>query len=253
MFWMPEKEEVVGTYCLKPDPRAMVGPEDQEFMMGGVIVGAIIEALEAEFEKPLLWISSQFLAPIRNGEPVSITIEMPPRVGSIVQTGALVKIGDQRANIARAGLGARSSDTFHFAQMPEVKPPTACETKPPDAGMRGGNISSQLEKRTAFQSDEFGIEHLWVRPLSTLPRSAGLLAIVADFFLGAHSLTRTGTSLDNLFRLHAVKQTEWVLMETKISSIFNGVVHGEQWLFAEDGTLLATASQTGLLPRRPAA
>jgi acyl-CoA thioesterase len=40
-----------------------------------------------------------------------------------------------------------------------------------------------------------------------------------------------------------------VLNETQFSGISSGVFHGSMNLFAEDGTLLAIASQTGLPPR----
>jgi acyl-CoA thioesterase len=78
-----------------------------------------------------------------------------------------------------------------------------------------------------------------------------LLALTSDFFLGAHCLTRGGTSLDNTFRLNALAETDWILCSTRLASFSNGAVHGSQCQFAQDGTLLSVSSQTGLLPRNP--
>ena len=97
--------------------------------------------------------------------------------------------------------------------------------------------------------DEEGIEYLWVRALGGFPLNAGLLAIMADFFLGAHTRTRGGTSLDNTFRLFATAPSGWVLNVTQFAGFDRGAVHGTVHQFAEDGTLLAMASQTGLLPK----
>ena len=88
-----------------------------------------------------------------------------------------------------------------------------------------------------------------MRPTFDASVSAGLLALMSDFFLGAHSLTRRGTSLDNTFRLYQLAQTEWVLNVTQLTSFGRGAVHGTMHQFAEDGSLLATSSQTGMLPK----
>ena len=57
---------------------------------------------------------------------------------------------------------------------------------------------------------------------------AAYLALVSDFFLGAHIKTRGGTSLDNTFRLINAHQTEWILVVTQLSSFTRGAAQGTQ-------------------------
>lgn len=53
-----------------------------------------------------------------------------------------------------------------------------------------------------------------------------------------------GNSLDNTLRVAKLVQTEWVLCDVQMHAISHGFGHGLVHLWAEDGTLLATASQS---------
>lgn len=94
--------------------------------------------------------------------------------------------------------------------MPDVPPPEDCSIKADDAFACSDNLLGQFERRTALEDSDAGIEHLWMRPALDMPVTAGLLAILSDFILGAHKQSRGGTSLDNTFRLYALKETDWV-------------------------------------------
>ena len=78
---------------------------------------------------------------------------------------------------------------------------------------------------------------------------AGWLAIVSDFFLGAHPASRGGSSLDDTFRFIQGAEPGWVLSVTEFAAFDRGTVCGQARHFAEDGRLLAISSQTGVLPR----
>ena len=112
-----------------------------------------------------------------------------------------------------------------------------------------GNLLHLLERRVALEDSAAGIEYMWIRPLFDAPIDAAYLALVSDFFLGAHVRTRRGTSLDNTFRPVNLVESDWLMMVTQLSSFTRGAVHGHVHIFAENGTLLAASSQTGLLPR----
>ena len=78
--------------------------------------------------------------------------------------------------------------------------------------------------------------------------SAATLAILGDYVpfgigqaLGAMA---GGNSLDNTLRVGRLVPTEWVLLDIRVDLVANGFGHGVVHLFAEDGTLLATASQS---------
>ena len=86
------------------------------------------------------------------------------------------------------------------------------------------------------------------------PAAESMLAIMADHVPSGvgHALGRNagGNSLDNTIRFLTIVPTEWVLCEVTISGVANGVAHGAMRLFAQDGRLMATASQSMILRLR---
>jgi acyl-CoA thioesterase len=56
-----------------------------------------------------------------------------------------------------------------------------------------------------------------------------------------------GTSIDNTIRIYKLAPTEWVLLDVYSHGVARGFGHGIVHMFAEDGTLLATASQSVLM------
>ncbi|MEZ5219887.1 MAG: thioesterase family protein [Ilumatobacteraceae bacterium] len=61
---------------------------------------------------------------------------------------------------------------------------------------------------------------------------------------GRRSACGGGNSLDNTLRLVHLVPTEWVLLDIRVHAVERGFGHGLVHMFAEDGTLLATASQS---------
>jgi acyl-CoA thioesterase len=56
-----------------------------------------------------------------------------------------------------------------------------------------------------------------------------------------------GNSLDNTLRVARLVPTEWVLLDIRVQSVERGFGHGLVFMYAEDGTLMATASQSCIL------
>ena len=56
-----------------------------------------------------------------------------------------------------------------------------------------------------------------------------------------------GNSLDNTLRVVKIVPTEWVLLDIQVDGIANGFGHGTVRLYARDGTLMATASQSTIV------
>ena len=158
--------------------------------------------------------------------------------------------GDEVLHRTIAALGARGDDPDRtFVTMPVVKNPEVCPHKPEDAMASEQNLIGRFDRRTAFEDNDTGTEYMWIRGRDRMKIDAAYLALISDFFLGAHERTRRGTSLDNTFRLISTRQTDWILSVTQISSFTRGAAHGTVHMFAEDGALLATSSQTGMLPK----
>jgi acyl-CoA thioesterase II len=56
-----------------------------------------------------------------------------------------------------------------------------------------------------------------------------------------------GNSLDNSLRVARVVPTDWVLLDIRVHAVSHGFGHGLVHLWAEDGTLLGTASQSTIV------
>jgi acyl-CoA thioesterase len=81
-----------------------------------------------------------------------------------------------------------------------------------------------------------------------LEPSAATLAVIGDYVSGGVSqplgVRTMGRSLDNTLRVVRLVPTTWVLVDIHMHALVNGFGHGLAHLWAEDGTLLATASQS---------
>jgi acyl-CoA thioesterase len=77
---------------------------------------------------------------------------------------------------------------------------------------------------------------------------AATLAVLGDFIpMGvgqALGLRGGGNSLDNTLRVVRLVPTEWVLVDIQVQGVQRGIGHGSLTMFAQDGTLMATASQS---------
>jgi acyl-CoA thioesterase len=96
-----------------------------------------------------------------------------------------------------------------------------------------------------------GRSALWARLPDVLDMSAATLAILGDYVpfgigqaLGAQA---GGNSLDNTLRVAQLVPTEWVLLDIRVHAVRHGFGHGVVHLWADDGTLLATASQSTIV------
>ena len=83
------------------------------------------------------------------------------------------------------------------------------------------------------------------------PQLAASLAVLGDFVpmgLG-HAVTTeiNSNSLDNTLRVVRIVPTDWVLVDIRIEAVANGFGHGHIYLWAEDGTLMGTASQSAMI------
>ena len=245
-FFEPKPTEDPNRFCLEVTQPALVGPPERQFLMGGVSLASAICAMEQAADRPLIWAAAQFLSGGGPNDVVDIEVALPVIGGKITQARTTSRIGDRTVVTVTASLGGRDDrPTAVFAQMPDVPAPQDCQQKN-SVQHCAGDLHTRFERRTAYQSDDKGIERLWFRPTQGEAVSAGLLAIIADFLAGGHSVSSGSSSLDNTLRIHNIVETEWVLLDTQFSGFAAGAFHGHTHLFAQDGTLLlATAGPNG--------
>lgn len=240
-----------------------VGPPDNLFMFGGVGLASAIESLERTCDRPVVWATAQYLSYARPPSVVDLDVWVPAQGHNISQARVTGHVGDKEIFTVNAALGVRPMELSHqWAKAPAVPPPEDCPPTPHWRG-QGENLHSRIEVRVAKgrygQAEDEGLSDdgkllLWIRPKTGQAIDRGMLAIMADFVPSgvANALGRGGggNSLDNTIRFRRVVPTEWVLCEIQIQGVHAGFGHGSMLLFAEDGELMATASQSLILRLR---
>jgi acyl-CoA thioesterase len=231
-----------------------------QFLFGGCGLGAAIAALEGTSGRPLVWATAQYLsyAPPPSILDLDVTIVVAGK--QITQARAVGHVGDREILTVNAALGHRDLDAEGmWSTMPDVPPPGDCERRLPRFPERE-SIMDRIDVRLANARgwDEIdgnpspdGRSALWARLPEVLEMSAATLGILGDYvpFGIGQALGRLGggNSLDNTLRMGTLVPTEWVLLDIRVHAVVNGFGHGIVHLWAEDGTLLAMASQSTIV------
>ncbi|MBI1238325.1 MAG: acyl-CoA thioesterase [Alphaproteobacteria bacterium] len=248
-------------WYLPVDDSVSVGPPGRKFLFGGVGLASSITAMERTLGRPTIWATSQYLSYAEPPSVVDIDVIVPKVGKHISQARVVGHVGDREIFTVNAALGARPDAlTAQWAVMPSALPPEKCEPMP-KFDVSGRDLHDRIDmrvakgrygaSRTGGELSEDGQAILWARSAEGHALSSGLLAIIADYVPGAtgHALGRMAgaNSLDNTIRIRRLKESEWVLCDIRIHGIHAGFVHGRMHIFAQDGELLATASQSGIL------
>ena len=247
-------------WVLPVETRICVGPVEGKFLFGGVGLAASIAAMERTTGRPAIWATAQYLSYAKPGEFLDVDVIVPKHGKHVTQARVVGHVGDREILTVNAALGARPQEiAAQWAQMPDVPPPSECKPMPhfDDAT---DDLHHQFDMRVAKgrygaarkgELSDDGHAVLWARPQELRPVTSGLLAIIADYVPSAtgHALGRHAgaNSLDNTIRIRELRETEWMCCDIRIHGVNAGFVHGRMHLFAADGTLMASASQSGIL------
>ena len=250
-------------FRLRVTPQICVGHPDNLFMFGGAGMASGLAAIEAATGRPTVWAAAQYLSYARPGDDLMLDVLVPVSGKYTSQARVVVRTAEKEILTVNAALGTRpDSPEAQWAQMPNVPAPDDCPVMTYDWVRRPDDINASFTKRVAagrFGASRNeggpsadGIARLWVRPKDpAMPVDRILLAVMADFLpsgIGnALGSAAGGNSLDNTIRFARVVPTGWVLADIRIHAASQGFVHGRVHLFAENGALLATASQSVIL------
>ncbi|HEY3950368.1 thioesterase family protein [Phenylobacterium sp.] len=238
-------------------PEVCVGRPDELFMFGGVGLASAIAAMERTTGRPLIWATAQYLSYAQPPSVVDLDVWVPVTGKYNTQARVISHVGDKEILTVNAALGARPSElSRQWLAAPDVPRPEDCA--PGEHWRQAGyGLHSRMEIRVAkgrYGFDRAGAPEadgrllLWVRPRERYPIDAAMLAIVADHVpsgIGnALGQNAGGNSLDNTLRIRRIVPTEWVLADIRILGVHGGFGHGAMYLFAQDGELMATASQS---------
>ena len=233
------------------------------FLFGGCGLAAAISALEGTAQRQCVWATAQYLSYASPGEVVDIDVTIAVEGHQITQARAVCHVADREILTVNAALGDRPvEDRGQWETMPTDLPrPEDLPPRPVDVDQLG-SITERLdqrvvkgtswEERATTSADAVpgdGQTLMWARiPDVITDVDAVSLAILGDFVpMGVgQALGRRGggNSLDNTLRVCRTVPTDWVLMDIRIHAVERGFGHGLVQMFAEDGTLLATASQS---------
>jgi acyl-CoA thioesterase-2 len=231
-----------------------------QFLFGGCGLGAAIAALEGSSGRPVVWATAQYLSYAEPPSIMDIDVTIAVDGRQTTHARAVGHVGDREILTVNAALGARPLDARgQWTRRPEVPPPDDCPRRM--NRMPGADsIMERLDVRLAAARamDDLpgepmpdGHSALWARIPDVLEMSASTLAILGDyvpFGIGQALGERAGgNSLDNTLRVVTLVPTEWVLLDIRVHAVANGFGHGVVHLWADDGTLLATASQSTIV------
>lgn len=228
-------------------------------LYGGTGIAVATRAVAELTGRLPTWVTTRFLASARAGEVVRVvaTVDAAGRRSSQVSVRGTTDDRVVFDALGACGAGADDATTGQWVEMPEVPGPHDC---PPLARLPGvpPSFLDTLERRRAFGSVPWEVDGpagprlgLWTRVGGLLGTTPAMLAWLADCMpLGVGSaLGRApiGSSLDNTLRISGDQPGEWVLADIRPSASLRGYAHGDVLLWAEDGTLLATGSQTAVI------
>lgn len=220
-------------------------------LFGGCGLGAAIEMLERTTERPVVWACAQYLNYTTPPSVLDLDIRIGAAGRTTTQATVTGHVGDTGILVVNASLGRRDMpEDGQWVSMPEV--PAALDCAPRELRFDPGNtIATRLEQRMAIEAPGTGRTAFWTRMPDLLETSAASLAVLGDFVpmgLGQAVPTEINSnSLDNTLRVVRIVQTEWVLVDIRIEAVANGFGHGHIYLWAEDGTLMGTASQSAMI------
>jgi acyl-CoA thioesterase len=227
-------------------------------LFGGCGLAAAMEAMEATTGRQTMWATAQYLSFARPPAMVSIEVVAMVVGHQTSQARAIGRVGDEEIFTVNAALGVRPSELQgQWAARPQVPRPEDCPPRVLD-GRHEATIMQRLDIRLADARpmDQLegpsadGRSSLWAR-LDGLTSSTTTLAILGDFvpfgISQAIGQWAGGTSLDNTMRVARRVPTEWVHLDIRVQAVADGYGHGLVHLWAEDGTLLGTASQTAVV------
>lgn len=235
------------------------------FLFGGCGLGAAVAAMEQVSGRPVVWATAQYLSYANPPSVLDIDVIIAAQGRHVTQARVVGHVVDTEILTVNAALGARDLDVDGvWTVAPDVPDPEDCPERPlRHPGVE--TIMNRLDVRLASARtwDEIdghpmpeGRSALWARVPDLLDLSSGAsLAILGDYvpFGIGQALGRPGggNSLDNTLRVYRLVPTEWVLLDIRIQAVAHGFGHGVVHLWAQDGTLLATASQSTIVRLGP--
>lgn len=236
-------------------------------LYGGTAIAVSMAAAGLVTDQRPLWMTTQFVATIAQGEPVDVDAEvLAPgrRTKQVRVTGTAADGTTIFASLGATGTPRDDGLTGTFEHMPKVGSPddAAAWVSPFSAFANKLGEAPAMPKKIGFTKlielrgatveehpdDGPGRVCVWARRRDGEPITPAVAAFIADMvpMSVAHGfdVLAGGTSLDNTVRVGAFQPTEWVLLDLRAHGAAGDYGHGVCHVWSPDGHWLATASQT---------
>jgi acyl-CoA thioesterase-2 len=235
-------------------------------LFGGAGLAAALVALEKVTGRRTVWATAQYLRYAAEGTSLDLEVIIPVTGHRISQGRVVARSGGEEILTVVGAFGDRPTDEVHtLAPFPRVPPPDECPVRRGPG--TGNNLGGRLEVRLARGrhlseldgSPGDGRVCVWARVTGAMEASAAWLAVIGDLVPSGVADVRGvmggGNSLDNTLRVLRLAPSPWILCDIGIDGLARGFAHGWGHLWSQDGTLMATASQSVIVrshdARRP--
>jgi acyl-CoA thioesterase len=231
-----------------------------EFLYGGSGIAASVEAAERATQRPLQWITTQFIGVPTPGDVVDLAVVTAKEGRVTAQTQVFATVDGEPVLASLCAHTTRpDGDHAQFLTMPDVPAPDECRgMSEPFPGILQGSFFEHLDRRVAagklaldaVDDPQTGIA-LWCRIPGHHIGSPATQAFVADIVpmavCAALGSMPGGTSIDNTIRIMDTTPTEWVLLELIAEGFNRSVGHGSVRIWSQEGRLMAVAQQTCII------
>jgi acyl-CoA thioesterase len=224
-------------------------------LYGGTGLAVSVMAMQAATGRDVLWCTTQFVSQSERGAVIEWRADV---LAEGKRSSQVMVQADHDGVLVFSALGsvgvARDDGlTGQYRTMPTVGPPEGATSWDSPSGARfPDSWGLKIDLRQAELADPAAASTaLWCRRRDGRPFTPAAIAFAADFVpLGiarAAGKVGAGSSLDNSLRFRPGPSTEWVLLELHGDFAFGGYGHGAVVVWGQDGTLLATGSQSAAM------
>lgn len=227
------------------------------FLYGGSGLAACAVAAEAATGRPLVWITTQYVANAFPGEDVVLSTEVVVEGRATSQTHVLGTAGGRTVLHATTAHTDRPAGELHWwGEMPTVSPPESGTpfVLPFDRPTEDSFVL-RMERFMPPEQPELvaqGRAALWVRvpewPIGS-PASQGFVADIVPMAISlALGRPPGGTSLDNTVRIVLDEPTDdWILLDIEAEGMHRSIGLGRVRLWRRDGTLIGVGTQSCII------
>jgi acyl-CoA thioesterase II len=240
-------------YALSVSRALCLGPPNAKHMSGGASLACAVLAIEAATGRVLVQAHAQFLSAPGVGAQVVLQPQILQSGRTLTQARTSLTVDGQDRVLVSAALGGRADpDHLQWGSPPDAPAPDTC---PPIPFVRAddGDLHTHLDMRLARdeRAAPQGRLAFWVKAADEGMISAAFLALIADYLPEALHMNlgrKVGAvSLDNVLRVVRLAPSPWVLCDTRLSGVSQGMFHGAMSIFSQDGDLLAVGGQSGVV------